>query len=58
MLSLDLTESVFAENVEEIISRWTSYAYKGPISLDDFGTVYSSLAYLKRFPLATLKIDR
>lgn len=28
------------------------------LSIDDFGTEYSSLSYLKRFPFNTLKIDR
>lgn len=28
------------------------------LSIDDFGTGFSSLSYLKRFPLNTLKIDR
>jgi EAL domain-containing protein (putative c-di-GMP-specific phosphodiesterase class I) len=28
------------------------------ISVDDFGTGHSSLAYLKQFPISTLKIDR
>jgi len=28
------------------------------LSIDDFGTVYSSLAYLKKIPIITLKIDQ
>ena len=28
------------------------------LAIDDFGTVYSSLSYLHRFPFDTLKIDR
>ena len=28
------------------------------ISIDDFGTIYSSLSYLKRLPAAALKIDK
>lgn len=58
-LCLELTESVFAENTEEITQRMHELRSHGIcFSLDDFGTGYSSLAYLKYFPLASLKIDR
>jgi diguanylate cyclase (GGDEF)-like protein/PAS domain S-box-containing protein len=58
-LCLELTESVFAENVPEIIQRMHELCDRGvQFSLDDFGTGYSSLSYLRRFPLAALKIDR
>jgi diguanylate cyclase (GGDEF)-like protein/PAS domain S-box-containing protein len=58
-LCLELTESVFAENMQEITQRMHEIRAQGIyFSLDDFGTGYSSLAYLNRFPLAALKIDR
>ena len=58
-LCLELTESVFAENVAAIIRKMHELCGLGvQFSLDDFGTGYSSLAYLRRFPLAALKIDR
>ena len=58
-LCLELTESVFAENMQEITPRMHEIRAQGIyFSLDDFGTGYSSLAYLNRFPLAALKIDR
>ena len=58
-LCLELTESVFAENMQEITHRMHEICSQGvSFSLDDFGTGYSSLAYLKRFPLSALKIDR
>jgi len=58
-LCLELTESVFAEDVAGIIGRMQALRAVGvEFSLDDFGTGYSSLSYLKRFPLAALKIDR
>ncbi len=58
-LFLELTESVFAENIDEACARMQALRAHGVcFSLDDFGTGYSSLAYLKRFPLTELKIDR
>ena len=58
-LKLELTESVLASNVEDIIAKMTALKAKGiGFSLDDFGTGYSSLSYLKRLPLDQLKIDQ
>ncbi|WP_445682507.1 putative bifunctional diguanylate cyclase/phosphodiesterase [Radicibacter daui] len=58
-LKLELTESVLADDVEDIAARMQSLKDLGiRWSLDDFGTGYSSLASLKQFPLDQIKIDR
>jgi len=58
-LELELTESLLAENVDEIIHKMKELKSHGlRFSLDDFGTGYSSLTYLKKLPLNQLKIDR
>ena len=58
-LFLELTESVFADNLDDACAKMQALRAHGVcFSLDDFGTGYSSLAYLKRFPLTELKIDR
>jgi len=58
-LKLELTESLLADNIDEVINKMTALRAHGvAFSLDDFGTGYSSLSYLKLLPLAHLKIDQ
>ncbi len=59
LLDLEITESSVMHDLESAIA--TMHALKAMrvrISIDDFGTGFSSLAYLRRFPIDTLKIDR
>ena len=58
-LKLELTESIFVENVDGLIDKMIALKSRGVrFSLDDFGTGYSSLSILKRLPLNQLKIDQ
>lgn len=58
-LCLELTESVVMEDPAAAAVILTGLRRLGVrIAIDDFGSEYSSLAYLKRFPTTTLKIDK
>jgi diguanylate cyclase (GGDEF)-like protein len=58
-LKLELTESVFAGDADQIVAQMSSLKAIGiGFSIDDFGTGYSSLSYLSRMPLDQLKIDQ
>lgn len=57
LLKLELTESIFLENIESVITNMNALHDIGVgFLLDDFGTGYSSMQYLKKLPLDQLKI--
>jgi diguanylate cyclase (GGDEF)-like protein/PAS domain S-box-containing protein len=59
LLELEFTEGIAMENSAYTIDMLTRLHELGvSLSIDDFGVGYSSLNYLKRYPLHTLKIDQ
>ena len=58
-LELEITESLIMADVNHSISTLAAIREMGvTIAIDDFGTGFSSLSYLSRLPVDTLKIDR
>jgi len=56
-LELEITESVFMKETGHVIEILSAFRNQGiAISIDDFGTEYSSLNYLKRLPVDKIKI--
>lgn len=59
LIELELTEGIFIsdeENAMEVIDKLKSYGFR--VSIDDFGSGYSSLSLLKNMPVDVLKIDK
>lgn len=58
-LDLEITERVLLEETETTLHALEQLILTGAnISLDDFGTGFSSLNYLRKFPFQKIKIDR
>lgn len=58
-LELELTESLVMEDIKHSIASLHAIREMGvTIAIDDFGTGFSSLSYLAKLPVDTLKIDR
>ncbi len=59
MLELELTEEIFIQNIAHNRSQLSQLHQLGThLAIDDFGVGYSSLGYLRDFPVDLLKIDR
>ncbi len=59
LLELEVTESVLIDDFKTITDKMLELRDYGiKVSLDDFGTGFSSLAYLRGLPINTLKIDK
>ncbi len=58
-LELEVTEGLLLEDSELVLRTMRGFQEQGiRITLDDFGTAYASLSYLRRFPFDGIKIDK
>jgi len=59
MLTLEVTENLLIDDFESVVDKMKKIRDMGTrFAIDDFGSGYSSMIYLKRLPLDILKIDR
>jgi len=58
-IGLELTETYLMQYAEDTVTQLDRLKHAGvKLAMDDFGSGYSSLGYLKRFKIDTLKIDQ
>lgn len=58
-IEVEITENLFIHDTASVVPKLKDLAVRGVrIAIDDFGTQYSSLGYLQKFPIHTLKIDK
>ena len=58
-LEIEITENVLLQDVPGVVDKLRQLRQRGiRIAIDDFGTRYSSLNYLRSFPINTIKIDQ
>lgn len=58
LLEIEITESILLEDLDNVYQQLIELKNLGiTIAIDDFGTGFSSLGYLSKLPIDTLKID-
>ncbi len=58
-ICVEITESFLMTNFNETLKKLDILTANGiDVHLDDFGTEYSSLLYIKKLPISTIKIDK
>ncbi len=59
MLKLEVTEGIFMDHDDPAVENLRRLSGLGiGIAIDDFGSGYSSLGYMSRLPIETVKVDR